>query len=103
MKNIVKASLLAAGLFVAVQVNAQSVGRDLKNAGKDIGHAGKTVGHKTAHIASKGTAAVVDKKYKGHYGPGGEDIYIDKHSKYFYVNKKGHHVYISKARLRTHM
>ncbi|GAB2695598.1 hypothetical protein GCM10027037_19220 [Mucilaginibacter koreensis] len=101
MKNFVKAALLAAGLFAAVQVNAQTVGQDLKNAGKDIGKAGKKVGHATAHTASKGAAAVVDKKYDGHYGPGGQTVYINDKSKYYYVNSKGHRVYVAKASLRT--
>ena len=99
MKNIVKATLVAAGLFLAVNANAQTVGQDLKKAGHSIGHAGKTVGHKTAHIASKGESAVVDKKYAGHKGPHGETVFINKHSKYYYVNKKGHRVYVSKASL----
>lgn len=100
MKNFVKATLAAAALFLAVNVNAQSVGHDLKNAGRDIGHAGKTVGHKTAHIASKGASAVVDKKYAGHKGPHGETVFINKHSRYYYVNSRGHRVYVSKASLR---
>jgi hypothetical protein len=102
MKNFVKAAFLAAGLFAAVQVSAQTVGQDLKSAGRSVGRAGKTVGHATARTASRGAAAVVDKKYEGHYGPYGETVYINNKSKYYYVNKKGHRVYVTRTHLRTH-
>ncbi len=101
MKNIMKATLLAAGLFVASHVSAQSVGKDLKSAGKSIGAAGKKVGQGTAHVASKSKSAVVDKKYAGHYGPAGETVFINKHARYYYVNSKGHKVYVNKATLST--
>jgi hypothetical protein len=81
----------AALLFIAVQSHAQTVKHDAK-----------VVGHKTAEIASKGAAAVTDKRYAGKYGPGGETIYIDKYSHYYYVNKTGHHVYLTRVQLRSH-
>jgi hypothetical protein len=90
MKTLARLGL-AALLFTAVQSHAQT-----------IKHDAKVVGHKTSEIASKGEAAVVDKKYDGRYGPGGQTIYIDKYSHYYYVNKLGHHVYLTKAQLRTH-
>lgn len=93
MKNIAKAALLAASLFVAANVNAQVV--------KKVERTTVKVGHKTSEIASKGASYVVDKRYSGHYGPYGETVYIDKHSRYYYVNKRGHHVYVTKAHLRT--
>ncbi|MEO6148685.1 MAG: hypothetical protein ABIN95_10430 [Mucilaginibacter sp.] len=92
MKNIVKAAMLAAGVFVASQSYAQTVGKDIeKTASK--------VGNKTAEVASKGASAVVDKKYAGKVAPGGQTIYIDKNSYYYYVNKKGRRVYVKKADL----
>ncbi len=90
MKNLLKVALVATGLFVAVNVKAQSkVSRDAKD-----------VGHKTSEIAAKGKADVVDKKYKGKCGPGGQTIYIDKFSKYYYVNSHGHKYYLKKSQLR---
>jgi hypothetical protein len=96
MKKIFKISLFAAALFTAVQVNAQSTP---KKVGKDIGKAAKKVGNKTSEVASKGAAGVVDKKYEGKVAPNGEQIYIDKNSAYYYVNKKGHHIYVKKSEL----
>lgn len=101
MKNFAKAALLAAGLFVTAQVSAQTVGQDLKNAGKDVGRAGKKVGRVTARTASRGASAVVDKKYDGHYGPRGEKVYINDKAQYYYVNSKGHRVYVTRAQMRT--
>jgi len=94
MKNIVKTTLLAASLFVAAQAGAQTFKQKVK---RDT----RKVEHKTSELASKGKAAVVDKKYDGYYGPTGESVYIDKHARYYYVNKRGHHVYVTKMHLRT--
>lgn len=94
MKTLIKFSF-AAALLGATQVHAQSTGDKLK-------HDAHAVGNKTSEVASKGAAAVVDKRYNGKYGPGGENIYIDKYSHYYYVDKKGHHVYLKKAELRSH-
>lgn len=87
MKTIIKAAIVAVGLFSITNSNAQVV---------------KKVGHKTSQIAASGAAAITDKRYKGKYGPHGELIYINKHSQYFYVNKKGHRVYVTKAHLRNY-
>ena len=56
--------------------------------------------NKTAEIAVKGKATIVDKVYKDKVGPNGQTIYIDRHSKYYWVDKKGHNVYIAKSKLR---
>lgn len=95
MKKIFTAAMFAASLFVAGQVRAQTV----KKVGQDVGHAAKKVGNKTSEVASKGAAAVVDKKYDGKVAPNGETVYIDKNSHYYYVDKKGHHVYVAKDKL----
>ena len=74
MKNIMKAAIVAAGVFVASQGYAQTVGKDIeKTASK--------VGNKTAEVASKGASGVVDKKYAGKAGPQGQTIYINKNSR----------------------
>jgi len=115
MKNVIKVAIMAAGLFIAADTQAQVV----KKTGKAISKGAKAVGNtaedgadavgkgakkgarKTAEVASKGKSAVVDKKYDGKVGPGGQTIYIDKNSAYYYVNKKGKHIYIKEANLVT--
>ena len=90
MKNIFKVALMATGLFAATQGHAQSTVH--KDADK--------VGHKTAEVAAKGKADVVDKTYKSKQGPHGETVHIDKYSHYYYINSRGHKVYAKKSALR---
>jgi hypothetical protein len=89
MNNTFKVALLATGLFAFTQGHAQTVKHDAK-----------VVGHKTSEIAAKSKAAIVDRKYDGKKGPGGQTIYIDKYSHYYYVNSKGHKYYLKKSQLR---
>jgi len=95
MKTLIKFSFVAASLLTAAKSHAQSTGDKVKQDAH-------TVGHKTSEVAAKGAAAVVDKRYEGKYGPGGQSIYIDKYSHYYYINKLGHKVYLTKAQLRNH-
>ncbi|MVN90753.1 hypothetical protein [Mucilaginibacter aquatilis] len=115
MKNVLKVALLAAGIFIAADTQAQilkktgqaidsgatKTGRAVGKGAKAVGKAGKKTGQKTAELAVKGKSAVVDKKYDGKVGPQGQTIYIDKNSAYYYVNKKGRHVYVRESALVT--
>ena len=94
-------------LLSALHVHAQdttSVGHHIKEGAKKTGRAiekgAKKVGNKTAELASKGKAGVVDKVYEGKQGPKGEKIYIDKNSKYYWIDKKGHRRFIAESRLK---
>ncbi|CAN5307647.1 hypothetical protein BH09BAC6_BH09BAC6_01260 [soil metagenome] len=98
MKNLLKVALVAAGIFSFAQVKAETAVQDT-TLGHKISKTAKKVGHKTSEVAAKGAAAVVDKKYDGKCGPQGQTIYINDHSKYYYVNKKGHRVYLKKSQL----
>ncbi len=60
----------------------------------------KKVGNKTAELTVNGKSAVVDEVYKGKEGPQGQTIYIDHGSKYYYIDKKGKKVYVSKSSLK---
>ena len=121
MKNSFKLALLSAAIFAVSQstVLAQenkTVGQAVGGAAKDVGHAtakgakevgqatatgAKAVGKKTSELASKGAAAVANKRYNGHWALTGELVYIDEYGKYFYVDKKGHRQFITKAQMRT--
>ncbi len=92
MKKI-KILLLSAAVLFTVQSYAQNTGK-----GK-VGTVINKAGNKTAELAVKGVSAVGDKVYKGKVAPGGETVYINKHDKVFYVDKKGAKVYISKSKL----
>lgn len=95
------------GLLTAGNINAQdtsTAGEDLKEAASKTGHAvkksAKKVGNKTAELASKGSSAVIDKKYNGKQGPNGETIYIDNKSQYYWVDKKGRRHYVTQVELK---
>lgn len=94
--------ILFIGLFILViaipSAHSQSTA---KKATKAVGKTAKAVGNRTAEIAVKGGSGVVDKVYRGKTGPGGQTIYINKNSKYYWVDKKGHRVYIKKSKLLT--
>ena len=62
--------------------------------------AAKKTANKTAEVASKGKAGVTDQKHKDKVGPNGQTIYIDNHSKYYWVDKKGHRQYVTEAQLK---
>ena len=97
MKNVIKAAVLAAGIFSFASVNAQT--HKDSTLGHKIGVTATKVGHKTSQIAASGAAVVTDKKYEGKCGPQGQTVYINKHSHYFYVSKKGHRIYLKKSQL----
>jgi|SRR5579859_204404 len=97
MKKIIGISILAMMVGFST-AHAQSTTEKVEaGAKKDA----KKVGNKTEEIASKSKAIIIDKVYSGKEGPQGETIYIDKHSKYYWVDKKGHKVYVAKNKLRT--
>jgi YbbR domain-containing protein len=105
MKKVIGAALFAAALFVAGQVHAQtkdttSFKTKVHKTTKQVGDAATKIGHKTSELAVKGASAVVDKQYKGKCGPNGENIYINSQSQYYYVDKKGHKVYVKESELK---
>ena len=99
MKNLLKAAIVAIAIFSFAQSKAQTTHKD-SSLGHKIGVSATKVGHKTAQIAANGEASVVDKKYVGKSGPGGQNVYINKNSHYYYISKRGHRVYLKKSELR---
>ena len=97
MKKFIGISIMA--LLVAFSsANAQDTAKTVTTKVKE---GAVKVGNKTAELASKGKNAITDKIYKDKEGPNGETIYINKHSKYYWIDKKGHKVPISKNELRS--
>ena len=98
MKTLFKTALFAAATLFAVQGMAGTIKRDTSLT-KKVGITATKVGHKTSNIAANTASHVVDKKYAGKYGPKDETVYINKYSHYYYVNKKGHRVYLRESEL----
>jgi len=100
------------GIFSSQALKAQdtkpqdttTIGQDLEHAGKKTGQAvakgAKDVGNKTAEIASKGKAGVVDKIYDGKEGPEGQTIYINNKSEYYWIDKQGHRHFLPESELK---
>lgn len=101
--------MVAAGTFMIAPAFAQThkdttLGDRISSTSKKVAYktkvTAKKVGHKTSEIAANGESRIVDKKYEGKVAPGNHNVYIDKNSKYYYINKKGHRVYITTAQMK---
>src|SRR5215212_3115440 len=71
-----------------------------KQAGHEIKKGATKLGNKTAEVASKGKSRVTDKVYKCKMAGGGQTIYIDDHSRYYWIDRKGHRHYVTEAQLK---
>jgi hypothetical protein len=98
MKKVLGTTLFVAALFVAGQAQAQT--KDTTSFTHKVGKTATEVGDKTSELAVKGASTIVDKQYKGKCGPNGETVYINNQSKYYYVDKKGHKVYLKESELK---
>ena len=101
MKKIMGLAAVLFMLSLPAAVKAQD-DKDSKveKAGKSVKKAGKKVGNKTAEVASKGKAGLTDQKHKDKVGPDGQTIWIDNHSKMYWVDDKGHRHYVTEAELK---
>src|SRR5687768_14758343 len=97
MKKLLTVSAFAFLLAFSSEVNAQSTAKEV---GKDIKQGAKKAGNKTAEVASKGKAKVTDQVHKDKVGPNGETIYIDNHTQYYWVDKKGKRHYVTEDALK---
>ena len=79
---------------------AQGFAGTIKSDTTKVGKATRDVGHQVSNTAANTDSRVVDKKYHDKRGPHGESVYINKFSRYYYINKKGHRVFIKKDQLR---
>lgn len=95
MKKIVGIGIMS--LFLGLSATTYAQEKVKEEVKKDA----KKVGNKTAEVASKGKAKLTDQKHKDKVGPNGQTIYIDNHSKYYWVDKKGHRHYVTEAQLKT--
>ena len=86
-------------LSCAMSVSAQ-VKKEVTKDAKAVGKGAQTVGHKTEEIASKTASHITDKVYADKVGPDGQTIYINKHSKYYWIDKEGHKKSITKAEMK---
>jgi len=100
MKNLIKIILCLAAIGFTGNSYAQQR-KDTSKVKHEIKRTADTVANKTSEIAAKGAAKITDKTYKDKVGPNGQTIYIDNQSKYYYINSKGHKVFVTKAQLKN--
>ncbi|HEY2722246.1 MAG TPA: hypothetical protein VGI82_11005 [Chitinophagaceae bacterium] len=97
MKALLKFFGLMLFAFASYTVTAQDT---TKKTTETIKKTARKVGNKTAEIASKGKSSMTDQVYKNKVGPDGQKIYIDDHSRYYWIDKKGHKNYVAEDELK---
>lgn len=93
MNTSIKVALFTAAISLSVMSCSHKTTQGIKKTADKVGD-------KTSELASKGAAQITDKIYDGKVGPDGQTIYIDKDSKYFYVDSEGHRVFLKKSELK---
>lgn len=99
MKKKYLVGLAAMALVTSVSFTAAA--QEKKTTGEKIENAAEKVGNKTAEVAVKGGAKVVDQTYKGKIAPDGSNVYIDGKNRKYYINKKGAKVYLKASQIRN--
>ena len=94
MKKIMGIAAILFMLSVPAAIHAQD------SSDSKVKKTAKKVGNKTAEVASKGKAKITDSKHKDKVGLDGQTIYIDNHSKYYWVDDKGKRHYVTAAELK---
>src|SRR6185312_15876128 len=104
MKKLIGIVLVALALGV-VSATAQNVKTDVKRDATAVKNEtkkdAKKIANKTAETSSKAKSKITDKTYSDKVGRNGQTIYIDKHDKYYWVDKKGHKNYVTEADLKN--
>jgi hypothetical protein len=97
MKKLIGIAAFVFCIGLTYSANAQAAKKTTQTVKKEATKAG----NKTAEVASKGKAKVTDNVYKDKVGPAGQTIYIDDHSRYYWIDKKGHKNYVTEADLKS--
>jgi len=88
-------------LLICVSLSYSASAQAVKKTTHAVEKGAKKAGNETAEVASKGKATVTDKVYKDKVGPKGQKIYIDDHSRYYWIDEKGHRNYVTEAELKS--
>lgn len=99
MKKTFLMGAFAIGVLTTFTLSVSA--QEKKTVGQKIDKTATQVGNKTAEVAVKGTAKVVDKTWKGKMAPDGSNVYINSKNRKYYVNKKGAKVYLKASQIRT--
>lgn len=78
---------------------ASEVEKDV-NEDVNIEKEAEEAGDAISEAAAKAAAAITDQKLDNKVGPNGQTVYVDEHAKYYYINKEGKKVFITRLQLK---
>jgi hypothetical protein len=79
---------------------AREAERDAERAPQKAERKSNETGSELKEDAANAGAKIKDKVYEGKGGPQGQTIYIDKHSRYYYINGDAKKIYITKSEMK---
>jgi hypothetical protein len=82
-----------------VEEEAEEVERDAERAAEKAERETDDEGNAIREGAANVGAHIKDKVYEGKGGPHGQTVYIDKHSKYYFIGEDGKKVFLTKAQM----
>ena len=82
------------------QETKQEVKQGIKEGAREVKQAGQKLGTKSVELSSKGYHSVKDEKLNNKVGPDGQTVYMSGIEQYYYIDKKGRKIYISKYELK---
>jgi hypothetical protein len=78
----------------------EGIRKDANEVKENIDSTADKAGDKISKTAAQGAAEISDQRYEAKVGPNGETIYIDRDTKYYYLDKSGKKVYVTKMQLK---
>lgn len=78
----------------------QQAKEEAREAEKNVETGAEKVGDDVSEAAVNAASHIKDKVYVDKVGPKGQIVYIDKHSKYYYVSDEGKKIYVKKYELK---
>jgi hypothetical protein len=79
---------------------SHEINHDANRAEEKAETKSEKVGDDISEAAGNVGAEIKDKPYVDKVGPNGERIFIDRHSKYYYINSEGKKVFITKLEMK---
>jgi vacuolar-type H+-ATPase subunit H len=83
-----------------VKEESREARQEAREAEKNIEEGAEKTGDDISEAAGNAASHVKDKVYVDKVGPDGQTIYIDKHSRYYYISNEGKKVFVSRSQLK---
>jgi hypothetical protein len=79
----------------------REIDRAVENTIDDLDSAANRVGNEISQGTSKAAAEIADRRHETKVGPNNQTIYIEDNQRYYYVDRQGQKVYVSKNILKN--